>query len=554
MKGTHSLDVLYQYVLEAIRSPDRFEFGDEVMDNVSPRSRAAFAGHLNGVAEVAGIPERVRSLKEIGPPAKAGKETQKQDFLLTLNRLFEKVRGEPEIARRIVPQKWIEAEQEALVDKYRAMSEDYYGIPQPLDINNEDSVVTWDKSHIEFLQTDDMLDQLVRFGSTVIKDMEDVWRALFLAQASTLAPAIVQGEKEHRAQLHILLIGEYSTSKSGFAWFLRRMFPRVVKCNDTTSAGLMGSINRKGERITGLAEEADRAILAFDEFDKLLKRNGNLEGVLRAILEDGEFHRKTAFGRIDYETKPSVFAMANPKRDVFFSNESLANQVPFKVGLLSRFDYVRPLAYSTAKINSIAKFIASTSFKRGKTENVMTTRDIMRTFYALQSSLHEKKVHQVGSEENLVMEIWERFTKLQKEIDEVPLLSVRDFMSALRVYNASAILHHMSREVREGVVMAGPQDMNNAIYLLDNTVKSREMLLTSHKRQDVCLTPVEKAYGHLLTAMQAEGQIPKERAVQILTVSMGIGQSTGYKFVNQIVARNQEIRQEGLREAILVLA
>ena len=547
------LDKLYEYLLQAVSNPDRFEFGDEVVGSIERRSRPTFIKSLNEIAEAVKIPERVRLLKEISGNKAEKKAEQDKDLSLCLNRLFERARGEPEIIRKIVPQKWVENEQEALVEKYRMMSEDYYGVPEPLSIS-EDSIVTWDKSHIEFLQSEDMLDQMVRFGSTVIKDMEDVWRAVFLAQASTLAPAILQGEKEHRAQLHILLIGEYSTSKSGFSWFLKRMFPKVVKCNDTTSVGLMGSISRKGEKMTGLAEEANHAILAFDEFDKLIKRNGSIDGILRAILEDGEFHRRLAFGNLDYETRPSVFAMANPKRDVYFSNESLASQVPFKVGLLSRFDYVRPIAYSKEKITSIAKFIATTSFKASKAEGTMTTQDILRTFYALQSSLHDLKVHQVGSEESLVMEIWDRFSKLQKDVDDVPLLSVRDFMSALRVYNASAILHHMNREVHEGVVMASAQDMNNAIFLLDNTVKSRETLLTSNKRQDICLSPVEKAHGHLLTTMQREGTISKEEAVRVLTASMGVGQSTAYKYVAQIVARDKDIKQVGLREGNLVLA
>ena len=553
MKGTPvAKDSLYEYLMQAIRSPDRFEFGDEVMGNVEGRARPAFAKNLNEIAEMAGIPERVRTIKEIGLPKGQAKATQTEDFLLTLNRLFEKVRGEPELVRKIVPQKWVEHEQESLIEKYRSMEQEYYGMAQPLEINQE-SVITWGQGNIDFLQRDDMLDQLVKFGSTLVKDMEDVWRIIFLAQASVLSPAIVQGEKEHRPTINILMVGEYSTSKSSLSYYMRKMFPRVNICNETTGVGLTGTVDRKGNKVMGLAEESDRAILVLEEFDKLFRNNGKLDGILRAILEDGEYHRRLAYGRLDYETRPSVFAMANPKRDVFFSNENLASQVPFKVGLLSRFDYVRPIAYSSSKINAIAGFIAKTAFRSNQVEGMMTTKEVRQTFYAMQSSLNDLKVHQVASEESLLMEIWERFQSLQKEIEDVPLLSVRDFMSALRVYNASAIMHHKARKVVDGIVHANEQDRNNSIFILDMNAKMRETLLTSRHRNDVCLSPLDKANGHLKTALN-RGPLSKEDAVEMLVSSMSIGKSTAYKYLHAIVERDGTIRQEGLRDAKLVLA
>ena len=72
----------------------------------------------------------------------------------------------------------------------------------------------------------------------------------------------------------------------------------------------------------------------------------------------------------------------------------------------------------------------------------------------MQGGVYPPICYQVASDESLLMDIQERFAHLQKEIDGVPLLAVRDFMSALRVFNASTILHHKQRQVDEGVVMA----------------------------------------------------------------------------------------------------
>ncbi|MDD3491913.1 MAG: hypothetical protein PHZ19_00255 [Candidatus Thermoplasmatota archaeon] len=548
-----ALDSLYENLLRVLQSPERFEFGDEVLDSLTDRAKPAFAKRLNQIAEAMGLAERVRLLREIEGSKARAKETQKEDFLLTLNRIFEKVRGEPEWARKIVPQKWVDEQQEALIEKYQMMSEEFYGVPMPLGING-DTVVSWDKTHLEFLQSESMLDDMVGFGNTLIKDFEDVWRVIFLAQASAFAPPIFQGEKEHRSQTHVLIIGEYSTSKSGFNAIIRRMFPRVVMPNDFTPQAMMGSINRKGEKLIGIAEECDRSILVLDEFDKLLKRYPHVDGILRVIMEEQHFRRNLVHGTLDYDTHPVVLAEANPKDDVF-RDERLAEQVPFKQGFLSRFDYIRPVAYSREKITAISKFIAETAFKvRTDESGVMSTRDILRTYYALQSTLVERKVTRIEADESLVMDIHQRFCSLQREIDGTPLLSVRDFMSALRFFNASAVLHVCQRKVRDGAILADEADRDNAVFVLDNTTKAREALFTASERKAIAMTPVERAYGHLKTALSRAGEVGKREAVDLLMQVMGVGQATAYRYLSQIVARDKDIRQDGLRDAVLILA
>ena len=65
MAKTKNSDVLNEYLLKAISDPDRFEFGDETMDNVEPSARASFAKRVNGIMATIGLPERVRLIKEI---------------------------------------------------------------------------------------------------------------------------------------------------------------------------------------------------------------------------------------------------------------------------------------------------------------------------------------------------------------------------------------------------------------------------------------------------------------------------------------------------------
>jgi DNA replicative helicase MCM subunit Mcm2 (Cdc46/Mcm family) len=453
------------------------------------------------------------------------------------------------------PKKKVSGRTDALMEQFRQMTEELYsGKVEAVSERLVDDT-PYTRKQIDLLSEPDLLDRLVAFGKELVMDVDDVWRALFLAQASCYAPPIRQGKKVGRAQNHILLIGDPSTGKSQLYRNAMRMFPKCAAPTDFTPSAFVGNFSKNKEKQIGIAEQMDKAIMVVDEFDKLLQRYPHLDGYMRVIMEEQSFYRKTSYGVIEYETHPVVFAGANPKGDTF-RDELMSNQIPFKYGLITRFDYLRPMCYSCSDVNKISRNIAEQAFQDDvPIEGSMVHRDVFQLFFALQESLMSRRVTQVRADKELVNQIQDTFQGLQKAIDGVPLLSVRDFMGALRFFNSSATLHVCQRKVENGAIFAQQEDVDNAIYLLENSVKSREVMLTTEHRSEMSLSPLERSRAVLLTYLRAnKGNVEKQDAVDYLKTTMGISKTTAYEYIKTMVSeRDGDISQVGLRDATLML-
>jgi hypothetical protein len=453
------------------------------------------------------------------------------------------------------PKKKLSGRADAMMEQFRQMSEQLYsGKVEAVSERLVDDTPYY-KKHLDLLSEPDLLDRLVAFGKELVMDVDDVWRALFLAQASCYAPPIRQGKKVSRSQNHILLIGDPSTGKSQLYRNSMKMFPRCTAPSDFTPSAFVGNMTKNREKQVGIAEQADKSIMVVDEFDKLLQRYPHLDGYMRIIMEEQSFYRKTSYGVIQYETHPVVFAGANPKGDTF-RDELMSTQIPFKYGLITRFDYLRPMCYSCSDVVKISKNISQQAFQDyALSEEGMTHQDVARLFYALQQSLMGQMVSRVVADQGLVGQIQEAFEGLQKSIDGVPLLSVRDFMGALRFFNSSATLHVCQRKCVNGALHAEQADVDNAVYLLENSVKSREVMLTTETREDIALSPLERSRNALMVYIQAcGGQADKQSAVDHLKTTFGISKTTAYEYIKTMVAeRDGRIQQVGLREATLKL-
>lgn len=449
---------------------------------------------------------------------------------------------------------------DALTEQFKQVAEATYGVgaTKKYEGEQEKEEIPYTQKHIDLLENPEMLDIMVKYGDSLVKDVPDIWRVVLMAEASCFAPPIVQGERDIRPQTHVLIIGEYSTAKSSIYRLIMRMCPRALMPVDFTPVALMGSVRKDGMRVKGLAEEADRSIVIIDEFDKILARSPTIDGILRTIMEEQRFYRKTSYGTLSYITHPVILAGANPKEDVF-RDELMLRQVPFKYGLLSRFDYIRPLAYNTTKIIEIAEFMAKTCFRTtssAKSEaKTLSVEDIKKTYYALMSTLNTMNVHRVEADVALTMEISNKFAKLQKEVAGIPLLSVRDFMSAMRFFNASAVMHVRQRKVKDGILMAQEPDLKVALQILEATTRVREMLLTSVSRRDVenVKTPYELSWDIVVREIQRfNGSASKRELVTTLVAETGMSRASAYGFLKDMVAE-KKVRQAGLRNSDLSL-
>lgn len=445
---------------------------------------------------------------------------------------------------------------EALLEQFKQMAEETYSGKAQIASERMLEDIPFTHKHIQLLNDENILDRLIDFGRQQVIDVDDVWLVLFLAQASCYAPPIYYNKRPNRAQSHVLLIGDPSTAKSSLYNSAQRMFPKCAMPTNFTPSGFVGSINKSREKEKGVAEYMDRAIMVVDEMDKLMKRYPHLDGYMRTIMEDQRFYSKTSYGTIEYETHPVVFAGANPTGDTF-RNELMSKQMPFKYGLLTRFDYLRPMAYNCADVCKISRHIANVAFQDEEepATSVITHKDVNQMFYALQDALMEERVVRVKAEKDMVAQLQEAFEKLQKPIEDVPLLSVRDFMGSLRFLNASATLHVKQRKVVNGAIIADWKDVNTATYILENSARSRELLLTSKTREAVATSPMERARKILADYIARNGgTAEKTDAIEHLKQTLGISKTTAYEYIKDMVnSPESSVMQNGLWDAKLRL-
>jgi len=544
-----SMDGMYEY-LQAITQSEKFEVADEIMDRVPTPTRSYFAREVNRIAKSLGLSDRVQLIGQLKGVEKPYEKQHKQ-FLQTINRICEAVKEDPELLKKIIPQEFLGRQLDEKYGKYEEMANDFYNQEAGYSGVGEPMKISFDKKHEDFLENPNMLDDLVTFGDQIVKDFSDVWRAFFLAQASTIAPDICQGQITQRAQIHLMLIGEFSTAKSNFIRAIRQASPRVVFKTDITDIGLTGRQTQKGNEIEGIAKLADRSLLILDEFDKLLARHPNLDHFLRAIMTEGEIDRTTTYGTVYYQTKPVVVATANPKNDVFYSNDSLRDQIPFKEGLLSRFAYIKPLAYTTEKINALSEYMGKTMFKITTDERAMSLEDVKKIFSALIKACNG--IERVEVSDKIMNELTTYFITKQEAIDGIPLLTTRDYMDVCRFLNASATLHVKQRQVINGVIKAQRDDLENALYLLDNTVCIRKSLLSGKSRREIAESPLDKAYNLLMKQFEIgrTNRMLQKDATKMIAESVGVKERSAYRYIEAIVKNNPNIKRIGHRNAVL---
>jgi len=496
-------EYLYESLNEVIhpKDPNHWEIGDEIIDGLDTPQRHVFADLVNQVATKLELipPNHVRRSKAEFKEAGDWTVDQRNEFVLVLNHICEKIREEPGLIHRLPHfgeyEAWFrnqshEIELEAIEDSFEEATA---GVSL-----SEVPVVPLSASEQELLNDSELLEKLVSYGESLVRDVADVWRAFYLASASSYAPPILYNGSEQRAQIHIFLLGDPSTAKSRMLKEFEKLNPKCRIANDITFAGFVGTV-AKGVPMKGEAAELDRGVLCIDEFEKFYKNHyRNIDGVLRAVMEDSHIRRRLALGTVDDDTRTCIIASANPKNDMFV-DASLKEQMPVPYGLLSRFDYFRPLAYTQHKIAEIGKFMASIAFKVSRNEEGYLNHDkVRRILIELRKAWESSRATRVEISDDLLKKVesaWELHLDKwdARNSKGVPLLTNRDLASLFRFLNASAVLHICQRDVVDGAVIAVEADTDNAIWILDQlALWRREYLMTEGKRARIAECNTER--------------------------------------------------------------
>jgi len=540
------------------RDPRRWEYADEVMDNLgeAPKSVPAFVKRLNRYLKDCDVKLRVPLIGELRADGVTGPDAyqrQAKDLSLALNRLFEAIHEEREKANLVVPREYFERREleriESMRQAYEAEATKLYGSCAEAAPVGDYDPPTWDEGHEALLEAPDLLERLVAWGDAQVKDMPDLWRAIFLGIASLKAPPIRQGSRVHSPGTDVLMVGEFSTAKSDVLGLVKKLAPKCMVKSNFTPVRFTGTVDREGNLRPGIALEANGGVLCVDELDKLLRRYPVLDGLFRMAQSQHHIDHGTFNGDVDYDTTFLTVAGANPVGDRF-SETVIADQVPFKEGFLSRYAYIKPLAYSMGKVDGIAGFMASTWFSDEEPSEVLDAGTIRSMFAALYARLME--VNRVAVSRELLAELHERFTEVQEDVAGLPLLSTRDMGSAMRYLNASAALYVAQRDVVDGMIIAMREDLENALFMLDATAQVRRTMLMS-TRNAVAVTPLDRAHSILRNELERQGELGRKQAVEILMERLQLSQATAYRYLENLALRG-DIEVNGLRDSTIGLA
>ena len=544
----------------------RFEFGDEVIDAwaEAPRQWGDLAARLNVLAKNAGL-----AIQQPMPGALGRGPAAKQEWLrrarANVNRLLETIRGEPSLTEKLIPPDFFEAEAEAELAELESRQLEYesemtQGLSLPADPRRPPE---WTGDAEALLANPDMLKLLVRWGEQYVRGAPDVLQALFLQIASVVAPPIWQGEVAHRGAIHVLLAGEFATVKSGILGLAQMIAPRAMPLDSVTFPGFVGTFRgADGDRVfvPGAAARADRALLIVDEFDKSVARDSDLDAVVRTVMTHRPFSRVTAHGEIYLHARPAILAAANPQNDLFLDG-AMREQLNQPLGVLSRWDFIRPLVQTTESTNSVLDLMAAGWFEpltdRGEGADItMTAGDVKALFATLYRAVEESRVQRVRVPPEFKRTILAAIKQNQREVNGVPVLSPRDLEGAFRFLQASAILHLRQRVVHGGVVEAAAPDLDVALEMLTFQSDVRAKMFETNARRALSATPFDRAYAWVKTELERAQQMGElgvdyQDLVEGLARTRGIGRSTAYRWMAEFVERDETIACSGLRNGLV---
>ena len=265
--------------------------------------------------------------------------------------------------------------------------------------------------------------------------------------------------------------GGLITHNSGVLKVCKLVAPKFVIMDDSSKATFEGIANR-GEIEEGVLDWAKDGIILVEELSTQLTR---MKLFRRAMdCEDYGIHKGGSSKVASVNT--TMIAACNPDEDFFQEETSFRSQIPYKEGILSRFDVLIPLTATPEQNEMILD--GMTLFEEGER---FSFRDIKTQLNTL--SIGMKNVTRVVLTPEQTDELKEAF-RLHNDRDKRksvlkfrPLVILRDLETLARFVNTIATVNFSKREVDEdGVLHAEDLDIEKAIQLWENLLAYRVQL------------------------------------------------------------------------------
>ena len=355
----------------------------------------------------------------------------------------------------------------------------------------------------------------------------DVWELTLYCLMSPNAPRFLMNALDYRANLHEKLAGDISTAKSKVLKIAKMIAPKMLVVDDTTKPTFEGvAPTRSGDDIAeGVIDWANDGVMIVEEFTNKFAKMP----LFRRVM-DGEYIQifKKGSGK-GLQANISMLTACNPDDDFFQEEMTFRSQIPFKEGVLSRFDVLIPLTATQLKneilVDKIDLFGTKVEglidFVEVKTRLTTLAHGMKQIQFVLLTEEQKTRLRDIFKDHNTA-DIKKRIIKNR------PLLILRDLETLARLVNVIATVNFSRRKVENGLLFASDEDIDKAIQLWENLLNYRVQLYARSSRN---LTTISEEFvAYLARAGGVENWIPQvEVYEEFVTVQRKIGRSTFYK-------------------------
>ncbi len=355
----------------------------------------------------------------------------------------------------------------------------------------------------------------------------DVWELTLYCLMSPNAPRFLMNALDYRPNLHEKLAGDISTAKSKVLKISKMIAPKMLVVDDTTKATFEGvAPTRSGDDIAdGVIDWANDGVMIVEEFTNKFAKMP----LFRRVM-DGEYIRifKKGSGK-GLQANITMLTACNPDDDFFQEEMTFRSQIPFKEGVLSRFDILIPLTATQLKneilVDKIDLFGTKVEglidFVEVKTRLTTLAHGMKQIQFVLLTEEQKTRLRDIFKAHNTA-DIKKRMIKNR------PLLILRDLETLARLVNVIATVNFSRRKIENGLLFASDEDIDKAIQLWENLLNYRVQLYARSSRNLTTIS--EELVTYLARAGGVENWIPQDELYEeFVTVQRKIGRSTFYK-------------------------
>jgi len=376
------------------------------------------------------------------------------------------------------------------------------------------------------------LNELVIFGA-------DAWELTLYCLMSPNAPRFLMNGLDFRPNLHEMLAGDISTAKSKVHKIAKLIAPKMVIVDDTTKATFEGVAPTKsgGDIEEGVIDWANFGVMIVEEFTRTFSKMP----LFRRVM-DGEYieiHKKGSSKGVHVNT--TMLTACNPTDDFFLEEINFRKQLPFKEGVLSRFDILIPLTATQLKNELLVDRIDL--FGTGP-EIPIDFEDVKGRLETLAKGMQQIKFVVLTEEQKKTLrdtfKAHNTADRNHKYIKNRPLVILRDLESLARLVNTITTVNFSKRRVENGMLHADDKDIDKAVQLWENLLVFRIQLYARSSRN--LMTVSDEILAYLARMGGSDSWISVEEALnEFVMVQHKVGRTTFYKEVTGLIEEGRII-------------